>query len=97
MDVEISPVEIRKMGEEMKKIASDMINDLNEITERVNMIPDNFRGQGCDMIMQKYSALKAHFNDFYDKANECSDHLIKSANTAIKTDVALQKVLNENF
>ena len=94
---EMSPIEIKKMGEEMKKLASDMINDLNEITARINMIPDNFKGQASDMIIQKYNALKANFNDFYDKANECSNHLIKSADAAIKTDVALQKAINENL
>ena len=93
----ITPEEIRSMGEKMKSYAKAMITDLDDITSRMNMVPNSYRGSASEEITQKYNALKPKFPDFLEQANACANFLINSAEEISAADAALKKAAGQNL
>ncbi len=94
---EITPEEVKSMGEKMKSYANAMISDLDDISARMNMVPNNYRGAASDEITQKYNALKPKFPDFLEQATTCADFLINSADEIAQAESAIKRAASQNL
>ena len=81
----------------MKTYANAMIQDLDDISNRMNMVPNDYRGAASDEITQKYNALKPKFPDFLEQATTCADFLINSAEQIAQAETTAKRVAGQNL
>ena len=94
---EITPEEVKSMGAKMKTYANAMTSDLDDISARMNMVPNSYRGAASDEITQKYNALKPKFPDFLEQATTCADFLINSAEQIAQAETTAKRVAGQNL
>ena len=62
---EITPEEVKSMGAKMKTYANAMTSDLDDISARMNMVPNSYRGAASDEITQSKKSCWTKFINYW--------------------------------
>ena len=87
--IQVTPELLRGKATELRGYRGEHDEIMNKITNLVNGLPEQFKGQAAEAFIEKYNSMQPTFRSFTEMLESFAERLDNNANALEETDNTL--------